>query len=49
MTGYRLITARAEFWKGRESRLHDRIVYERINASGSLKDPNAWKQYRIQP
>ena len=29
--GFRLIPIKIEFWKGRESRMHDRIVYERKN------------------
>jgi pyridoxamine 5'-phosphate oxidase len=39
--GYKLVPIKFEFWQGRESRLHDRIVYEKIN--------NDWKIYRLQP
>jgi pyridoxamine 5'-phosphate oxidase len=39
--GYRLLPLRIEFWQGRRSRLHDRIVYER--------GVNAWTQYRLAP
>ena len=39
--GYKLIPNKFEFWQGRESRLHDRIVYE--------KTTNDWKFYRLQP
>lgn len=39
--GYKLIPFKFEFWQGRESRLHDRIVYEKTN--------NDWKIYRLQP
>lgn len=39
--GYRAIPDRFEFWQGRESRLHDRIVYE-------LKD-SAWEISRLSP
>jgi pyridoxamine 5'-phosphate oxidase len=40
--GYRLVPERLEFWQGRRSRLHDRIVYT-LNADGS------WKKQRLQP
>lgn len=40
--GYRLIPDRIEFWQGRRSRFHDRIVYER-QADGS------WTRQRLQP
>ena len=40
--GFRLIPARIEFWQGRRSRFHDRIVYTR-QADGS------WKTERLQP
>lgn len=40
--GYRLVPERLEFWQGRQSRFHDRIVYVR-QADGR------WKKERIQP
>lgn len=39
--GYRLVPERFEFWQGRPSRLHDRLVYERDGA--------AWTIGRISP
>lgn len=39
--GYRLFPERFEFWQGRQSRLHDRLVYE-------LKGQN-WKIIRLAP
>ena len=40
--GYRLIPEWIEFWQGRRSRLHDRIVYEK------QKD-GSWSTHRLQP
>ncbi|RXZ36591.1 pyridoxamine 5'-phosphate oxidase [Oxalobacteraceae bacterium CAVE-383] len=40
--GYRLVPDRLEFWQGRPSRLHDRIVYT-LEADGS------WRKQRLQP
>ena len=40
--GYRLIPDYLEFWQGRPSRLHDRIVF-RKNADG------VWERSRLQP
>lgn len=41
--GFRLVPDRVEFWKGRESRLHDRIVFERESSAGK------WTRSRLQP
>ena len=40
--GYRLIPDRWEFWQGRASRLHDRIVYEQKGKGG-------WGRSRLSP
>ena len=39
--GYRLIPTWFEFWQGRESRLHDRVVYEQVEGN--------WKIGRLAP
>jgi pyridoxamine 5'-phosphate oxidase len=39
--GYRVVPKSIEFWQGRESRLHDRLIYER-------KD-NVWDVSRLSP
>lgn len=40
--GYRLVPERLEFWQGRRSRFHDRIVYER-------REDGGWTRLRLQP
>ncbi len=40
--GYRLLPQRYEFWQGRESRLHDRLVYQRDEAG-------SWAIERLSP
>jgi len=40
--GYRLVPERIEFWQGRRSRFHDRIVYER-------QEDGSWLRERLQP
>jgi pyridoxamine 5'-phosphate oxidase len=39
--GYRIIPNKIEFWQGRESRLHDRILY--------TKENNKWSISRLAP
>jgi pyridoxamine 5'-phosphate oxidase len=40
--GYRLVPERIEFWQGRRSRFHDRIVYIR-------SEDGSWTRQRLQP
>lgn len=40
--GYRLAAHTIEFWQGRQSRLHDRILYSRV-------DDGSWKRERLAP
>jgi pyridoxamine 5'-phosphate oxidase len=40
--GFRLVPQRVEFWQGRRSRFHDRIVY-------SLQPDGSWARARLQP
>jgi pyridoxamine 5'-phosphate oxidase len=43
--GYRLRPWRVEFWQGRTSRLHDRLVFTREPGSGAA----GWRLERLQP
>ncbi len=46
--GWRIVCDEVEFWAGRRSRLHDRLVFTRIG-DGTLDDPAAWTVLRRQP
>ena len=39
--GFHLIAEKSEFWQGRPSRLHDRILY--------TKENNLWRKNRLSP
>lgn len=41
--GLRIIPEKVEFWQGRESRLHDRFAYEKV------EEEEGWKINRLSP
>lgn len=53
--GYLLRPRRIEFWKGRRSRFHDRVVFERRarddddHDRDALDTPTTWQVTRLQP
>jgi pyridoxamine 5'-phosphate oxidase len=42
--GLRIVPERVEFWQGRQNRLHDRFVYERVKG-----DREKWTLERLSP
>lgn len=46
--GYVVMPTEVEFWQGRPSRLHDRLVFLRLRGGG-MDEPSAWHVQRRQP
>jgi len=46
--GFRLAPQTIELWVGQRSRLHDRVVFERVG-HGGLDDSGSWRRHRLQP
>lgn len=47
--GYLVVPRTVEFWQGRPSRLHDRLVFVRSRAEASLDDKDGWTVQRLAP
>lgn len=47
--GMCIVPERVEFWQGRDSRLHDRFVYERLAAADAENPDGRWKLSRLSP
>lgn len=47
--GWIVVPETVEFWQGRQSRLHDRLRYRRVDSTGGLDDPHAWMIERLSP
>ncbi len=47
--GFLVRAGEVEFWQGRPSRLHDRLVFLADGGSGDLDDERAWRVLRRQP
>ncbi|KAM7204515.1 hypothetical protein V8F33_001479 [Rhypophila sp. PSN 637] len=49
--GLRIVPERVEFWQGRQNRLHDRFVYDRVHGDGSehAQGEASWTLNRLSP
>ncbi|KAK0718312.1 hypothetical protein B0T26DRAFT_741324 [Lasiosphaeria miniovina] len=50
--GLRIVPERVEFWQGRQNRLHDRFVYDRLHGAGSDEAQGGeptWSLERLSP
>jgi pyridoxamine 5'-phosphate oxidase len=47
--GYLVRAVEVEFWQGRTSRLHDRLVFVAADGPARLDDAGAWRTERRQP
>ncbi|KAL1840706.1 hypothetical protein VTJ49DRAFT_201 [Mycothermus thermophilus] len=46
--GLRIVPERVEFWQGRQNRLHDRFVYDRVEGEGDAGSAS-WTLSRLSP
>ena len=47
--GLRIVPERVEFWQGRQNRLHDRFVYDRVTQGTDGEATEAWAVKRLSP